>query len=140
MTGIDSGNTAIFPKTQKPQRQQRLSRQYCSPSSLLALEKIMTTTISAFLTALGSESSPGKLDAPEDNEAHGCRSEHPHGAVNIVGRRALKRNVGGSVVGTKKEEKQNFHVRFLHTCSHNHLILFTCLSSPSLVLLRASSA
>ncbi|TPM11597.1 hypothetical protein FJ960_02320 [Mesorhizobium sp. B2-3-11] len=51
----------------------------------------MTITISAFLSALGSESPPGKLDAAEDNGAHGYRSEHPHGAVNIVGRRASKK-------------------------------------------------
>lgn len=41
------------------------------------------------------------------------------GAVNIVGTRAPKRAVGGSVVGTKKEEKQNFRVLFLHTISRN---------------------
>lgn len=29
-----------------------------------------------------------------------------------------KRAVGGSLVGTKKEEKQNFRVQFLHTTSH----------------------
>jgi hypothetical protein len=29
-----------------------------------------------------------------------------------------KKAVGGSVVGTKEEEKQNFRVRFLHTVSH----------------------
>jgi hypothetical protein len=30
-----------------------------------------------------------------------------------------KRAVGGSVVGTKKEGKRNFRVRFLHTTSRN---------------------
>jgi hypothetical protein len=30
-----------------------------------------------------------------------------------------KRAIGGSIVGTKKEEKQNFRVRFLHTEARN---------------------
>lgn len=39
---------------------------------------------------------------------------------------------GGSIVGTKKEEKQNFRVRFLHAVSNNYLILFIYPSSPSI--------
>lgn len=48
------------------------------------------------------------------------------------------RTFGNSVVRTKKEEKQNFRVRFLHTRSRNRLILFNCPSSPSLVPRRLS--
>lgn len=44
------------------------------------------------------------------------------------------RAVDGSVVGTKKEEKQNFRVRFLHTTSRKWLVLLKCPSHPSLVL------
>lgn len=47
------------------------------------------------------------------------------------------RAVGVSVVGTKKEEKQNFRVRFLHTDAHNKLILFMYLPHPSWVLWQA---
>lgn len=42
-----------------------------------------------------------------------------------------KRAVGGSVAGTKKEEKQNLRVRFLHTASRNYLILLIYLPHPS---------
>ncbi|CCV13924.1 hypothetical protein MESS4_610031 [Mesorhizobium sp. STM 4661] len=43
------------------------------------------------------------------------------------------RALGGSVVGTKKEEKENFRVRFLHTTSRNYLILLIYLPHPSWV-------
>jgi hypothetical protein len=44
-----------------------------------------------------------------------------------------KSTVGGSFVGTKKEEKQNFRVRFLHTQPNNQLINFIYLPHPSWV-------
>lgn len=56
------------------------------------------------------------------------------GAVNIVGRRASERAIGGSLLGTKKEEKQNFLVRFLHTMFRNQLIMFRYPASPSWAL------
>lgn len=40
------------------------------------------------------------------------------------GTRPGKRLIGGSIAGTKMKEKQNFRVHFLHTASHNYLILF----------------
>lgn len=39
--------------------------------------------------------------------------------------------VGNSVVRTKKDEKQKFRVRFLHTVSHNYLLLLIYPSHPS---------
>jgi hypothetical protein len=47
------------------------------------------------------------------------------------GTRQAKRLIGGSIAGTKLEEKQNFRVQFLHTTSRNYLLLLTCLSHPS---------
>ncbi|UCI23956.1 hypothetical protein [Mesorhizobium sp. B2-8-5] len=61
-----------------------------------------------------------------------------NGAANTVGKERPKRAVGGSVVGTKKEEKQNLRVRFLHTASRNYLILLIYLSRPSLALWQAA--
>lgn len=50
------------------------------------------------------------------------------------------RAVGGSVVRTKKEEKQNFRVRFLHTTSRNYLILITYPPHPSWARWRGASS
>jgi hypothetical protein len=51
--------------------------------------------------------------------------------VNIVGKERPNGTVGSTVVGTKKEEKQNFRVRILHTAFQNYLIFFKYPSSPS---------
>lgn len=61
----------------------------------------------------------GKLDAAADKQKRISRRtselerSQPSAAVRP------KRAVGGFLVGTKKEEKQNFRVQFLHTNTHN---------------------
>ncbi|RUX45286.1 hypothetical protein EOA33_24490 [Mesorhizobium sp. M4A.F.Ca.ET.050.02.1.1] len=42
-----------------------------------------------------------------------------NGAVKSSAKERPNKAVGGPVVGTKKEEKQNFRVRFLHTAPRN---------------------
>jgi hypothetical protein len=77
---------------------------------------------------------PGKLDAAADNEVHGYSGEHfALERSKSSAEERPKRAIGGSFEGTKKEEKQNFRVRFLHTTSRNHLIIFIYLSHPSWV-------
>lgn len=43
----------------------------------------------------------------------------------------FERPDGYPFAGTKIEEKQNLRVQFLHTSSHNYLILFISLPHPS---------
>ncbi|TPJ43588.1 hypothetical protein FJ434_00575 [Mesorhizobium sp. B2-5-13] len=90
MIGIDSGNTAIFPKTQKPQRRKGYRG---NVAALVAACLGENHDDHNFRVSQRTRvrKSPGKLDAAEDNEAHGYRSEHPHEAVNILGRRASKK-------------------------------------------------
>jgi hypothetical protein len=60
----------------------------------------------------------GELYAVSDNKGYGYRSERLrwNGSMSSAEERP-DRSVGGSVAGTKKEEKQNFRVRFLHTAA-----------------------